>query len=166
MASTPWTPEPFEADDGSVPFENFLDDLSDFKAVALDTAISHVLAVRGLDLAGGEWLKPLKQGLYEFRVRHDAEEIAQMFGGEAPRDPDGGPERVLLRLFVHFYGDKVILLLGGYDKGDDTSERRQRREIAEARRLLTQFKERQRRQRKEVSQPKRPNPPPRRKRRA
>jgi len=26
--STPWTPEPFEAEDGSVPFESFIDDLS------------------------------------------------------------------------------------------------------------------------------------------
>ena len=26
-----WTPEPFEADDGSVPFGRFVDDLSDFK---------------------------------------------------------------------------------------------------------------------------------------
>lgn len=38
-----WTPEPFEADDGRVPFERFIGDLSDFKFVALDTAITHVL---------------------------------------------------------------------------------------------------------------------------
>ena len=54
-----WTPEPFEADDGTVPFERFIEDLSDFKFVALDTAISHVLAVRGIDLARTEWLKAL-----------------------------------------------------------------------------------------------------------
>ena len=48
--SGPWTPEPFEADDGSVPFGRFVDDLSDFKFVALDTAIHRVLAIRGIDL--------------------------------------------------------------------------------------------------------------------
>jgi hypothetical protein len=48
---------------------------------------------------------------------------------------------------VHFYGSKVVLLVGGYDKGADPSEQRQRREIARARKLLTQFKERQRRRR-------------------
>jgi hypothetical protein len=58
--------------------------------------------------------------------------------------PLGNGEKVLLRLFVHFYGDKVILLLGGYDKGKDPKESRQRREVAEARRLLKQFKARRR----------------------
>lgn len=141
-----WSLEPFEADDGTVPFERFIGKLSDFKFVALDAAMGHVLAVRGLDLARTEWLKALGEGLHEFRVRHDAEEIAQMFGGEAASGA-GAPEAVLLRVFVHFHGAKVILLIGGYDKGGDPSERRQQREIREARRLLTQFKERQRRER-------------------
>lgn len=145
-----WTPEPFEADDGSVPFERFMEDLSDFKFVALDTAIKRVLAVRGLDLARTEWLKPLGEGLHEFPVRHDADEVARMFGGEPPI-VDAPQEAVLLRVFVHFYGDKVILLIGGYDKGDDPKPRRQQREIATARKLLTQFKERQRRGRGKAS---------------
>lgn len=149
-----WTPEPFGADDGSVPFERFIEDLSDFKFVALDTAIERVLAVRGLDLARTEWLKPLGEGLHEFRVRHDADEIARMFGGEPPT-VDAPNEGVLLRVFVHFYGDKVILLLGGYDKSDDPKPRRQRREIATARKLLTQFKERQRRGRGTAGQERR-----------
>jgi len=36
-------------------------------------------------------------------------------------------------------------MLGGYDKADNPSERLQKRVIAEARRLLAQFKARQRR---------------------
>ena len=79
-----WTPEPFEADDGRVPFERFIEDLSDFKFVALDTAISHVLAVRGIDLVRTEWLKALGQGLHVFRVRHEADEVARMFGVDPP----------------------------------------------------------------------------------
>lgn len=142
-----WTPEPFEADDGTIPFQRFVDDLSDFKFVALDTAIDRVLSARGIDLVRTEWLKALGEGLHELRVRHDADEVARMFGGDVP-DAVGGPDKVLLRLFVHFYGQKVVLLLGGYDKGDDPKPRRQQREIAEARRLLGQFKERQRRERK------------------
>jgi hypothetical protein len=54
---------------------------------------------------------------------------------------------VLLRVFVHFYGSKVVLLLGGYDKGVDPKEKRQQREIERARKLLTQFQERRRRER-------------------
>lgn len=72
-----------------------------------------------------------------------------MFGGAAP-EAEGKPEKVLLRLFVHFYGDKVILLLGGYDKGEDPKGWRQQREISQARRLLTQFKECQRRERRQT----------------
>jgi putative component of toxin-antitoxin plasmid stabilization module len=141
-----WTPEPFEADDGSIPFEKFVNGLTDFKYVALDTAIDRVLSERGIDLAKTEWLKPLGDGLHEFRVRHDAGEIAQMFGGTA-QPAASHREAVLLRVFVHFYGTKVVLLLGGYDKGDDPKPRRQQREIAQARKLLAQFKERQRRKR-------------------
>ena len=129
------------ADDGAVPFERFVNDLSDFKFSALHTAIDRVLLVRGIDLARTQWLRALGKGLHEFRVRHDADEIAHMFGGDPPlvTAPAG---KILLRLFVHFYGEKVILLLGGYDKGEDPSQRRQQREIAEARRLLGQFKQR------------------------
>jgi hypothetical protein len=154
--ATVWRLEPFEADDGTLPYERFIEDLSDFKYVALEAALGRVLAVRGLDLVRTQWLKALGEGLHEFRVRHDAEEIAHMFGGDVPTGA-GAPETVLLRVFVHFYGAKVILLLGGYDKGDEPSERRQQREIREARRLLAQFKERQRRQRARTAKPAKPS---------
>ncbi len=144
--TTPWTPEPFEADDGSVPFEVFINDLSDFKFAALDAAIRVVLAERGIDLVRTEWLKALGQGLHEFRVRHDADEVARMFGHD-PDEIDAPPEKILLRVFVHFHGDKIVLLLGGYDKGKTPKPKRQQREIERARKLLAQFKERQRRNR-------------------
>lgn len=130
-----------------MPYERFIDGLSDFKFVALDVAVERVLCARGIDLVRTEWLKALGDGLHEFRVRHDADEIARMFGGERP-SVSAPREKVLLRLFVHFHGNKIILLLGGYDKGTDPKERRQQREIAEARKLLTQFNERQRRARR------------------
>jgi hypothetical protein len=142
-----WTPKLFEADDGSVPFERFVDDLSDFEVVALDTAIRRVLSIRGIDLARTEWLKALGGGLHEFRVRHDADEISRMFGS-GPPGCAGRPEKVLLRVFVHFYGERIVLLLGGYDKSGDPKSRRQQQEIARARRHLSQFKERRRRERR------------------
>lgn len=142
-----WSPEPFQADDGSVPYERFVNGLSDVKFLALDAAVEFVLCVRGIDLVRTEWLKALGEGLHEFRVRHDEGEIVRMFGQGSSR-VGGSGEIVMLRVFVHFYGSKVVLLLGGYDKGVDSKERRQQREIAEAWRLLTEFKERQRRDRK------------------
>ena len=65
-----WTVEVFEADDGTMPFQRFANSLSDFKFAALDMAIKHVLAGRGLDLATSEWLRQVDKGLHEFRVRH------------------------------------------------------------------------------------------------
>lgn len=47
---------------------------------------------------------------------------------------------MLLRVFVTFYGDRVVLLLHGLNKGMDNSERRQSREIKKARKLLSQWK--------------------------
>ncbi|HWL41568.1 MAG TPA: hypothetical protein VNQ73_01395 [Ilumatobacter sp.] len=147
MTDRSWTLEPFEADDGTCPFERFVTrELSAFQRQALDEALRLRLAREGIDLARSEWLKALGEGLHEFRVRHTASEIAEMFGGEPP-DVQHPPEAVLLRVFVHFYGNRIVLLLVGYDKGANPSAKRQGREIARARKLLTQFKERQRRER-------------------
>jgi hypothetical protein len=145
MAARDWTPEPFEADDGSIPFERFVNDLSNFKVDALTVAIDRILTVQGIDLVRTEWLKALGDGLHEFRIRHTAAEVARLFGGDDVAPPAGPTEKVLLRVFVHFHGQKIVLLLGGYDKGNDPKERRQQREIQSARRLLTQFRQRQRR---------------------
>jgi len=142
-----WTPETFEADDGSYPFQHFVEELSDFKAAALDAAVEQVLCALGIDLAKTEWLKALGDGLFEFRIRHTAEEIVARFGDESLVDRSGAPESVLLRVFVHFYGQKVVLLLGGYDKGRAPRPKRQQAEIKEARKLLAQFKARRRRAR-------------------
>jgi hypothetical protein len=45
-------------------------------------------------------------------------------------------ERILLRVFCHAYGDRLILLIGGYDKGSEPGRRRQQREIEIARARL------------------------------
>jgi hypothetical protein len=100
-----------------------------------------VLAERGPDVCWTAWGKALGEGLYEFRVRHTAKEIAAMFGGTPPGGKAG--ERVLLRVFFHAHGERVVLLLGGYNKGKDPSERRQQREIGAARKRLDDFKARQ-----------------------
>jgi hypothetical protein len=60
-------------------------------------------------------VKPLKAVLYEFRVRHTAHDIVSM-NVSAGQVPPATPEKILLRVFVHSYGQQVILLLHGYDK--------------------------------------------------
>lgn len=138
-----WTLEVFETSDGREPFAKWMQGLSEEKFAALDAALRLVLSERGLDLAQTEWLKPLGNGLHEFRIRHDEDEIAQMFGGREarvrPREP------ILLRVFVHFHGMKVVLLLGGYDKGKDPNERRQAREVKKATKSLETWRSDQQR---------------------
>ena len=54
-------------------------------------------------------------------------------------------ERISLRVFCHAYGNRRVLLLHGYDKGEDTSAKRQDKEIAIARKRLKDWQNRQRR---------------------
>jgi hypothetical protein len=119
--------------------------LTDLELAALLSAFEHVLSHQGLGVCGSEWGKQLGEGLFEFRIRHTAAEINSMFGSASP---GGARGKVLLRVFCHAYGDKIVLLLNGYDKGADPSEKRQRREIALARKRLVAFKEVQARNRR------------------
>lgn len=88
----------------------------------------------------GAYGKQRGDGLFELWLRYDAGEILRSRGKPARDEPQG--ERILLRVFCHVHGDRLILLLGGYDKGADPSKRRQQREIAEARRRLVDFRQR------------------------
>lgn len=88
-----------------------------------------ILQHRGLDVCGTPWGKQLGAGLFEFRIRVERGSVT----AQLP------PEKVLLRILCHAHGERVILLLAGYDKGSDPSHRRQQAEIAEARRRLADW---------------------------
>ena len=107
----------------------------------IDPAIGHVLAVEGVGICESEWGKALGAGLYEFRVRRSLAAILHSAG-----IADAGLARrpVLVRVFCAFSGNKVVLLLGGYDKLRDPSVKRQQREIAAARATLSTWKRAQR----------------------
>lgn len=145
MENQEWHVEVFAQDNGFEPYTHFTDELDDFQFAALDAAVVSVLSARGIDLVRTEWLKPLGQGLHEFRIRHTKDEILRMFAaGEIGASVK---KRVLLRVFVHFHGERVVLLLSGYDKGDDPSDRRQEKAIAKARQYLTEWRSQQTRRR-------------------
>ena len=127
---------------GRKPIETFLAGLDATKRLAMIAAIEQVLAKQGIGVCKSSWGKMLGGGLFEFRVRHTAAEIRHMFGGDPPAGPadkEGPPGKVLLRAFCHAYGDRVILLLGGYDKGESPSSKRQQKEIETARKRLKAF---------------------------
>lgn len=136
---TTWTTEFYEDDAGRRPVELWMDSLTVAEFAALRAAILRVLEVRGIELGSTPWLKALSDGLFEFRVRHDAATIEALYGATSHAEQPT-QRKILLRLFVHFHGDKVILLLHGYDKGGDDSPRRQNKEIQEARKRLAHWK--------------------------
>jgi len=140
----PWELEFFEDEAKDQPVRRFLDNLEAPKRAALIAALEHVLGSLGPDVCQSEYGKPLGEGLYEFRVRHSERTLLAKAG--APEDK-AADTPVLLRVFFHPYGDRIVLLLGAYDKGVDPSERRQQREIRLARKRLTSFSLRRKRER-------------------
>ena len=134
-----WTTEFYEDDAGRRPVELWMDSLTVAEFAALRAAILRVLEVRRIELGSTPWLKALGEGLFEFRVRHDAATIEALYGSASQAERPT-QRKILLRLFVHFHGDKVILLLHGYDKGGDDSPRKQNKEIQEARKRLAHWK--------------------------
>lgn len=109
-------------------------------AAQLTAPVERFLEVYGPDICAGEWGKPLGSGLYEFRVSKSLAAIYSAAGVD--RSPEPGDERrVLIRLFCTFYGDKIVLIYHGYDKGRDSSSRRQKKEIAKARAAHIQWKQ-------------------------
>lgn len=103
------------------------EELTPTQRAALGRAMRAVLQERGVGVCGTEFGKQLGKGLFEFRLRRSVEEEG---------------ERILLRVFCHAYGNRVLLLLGGHDKGADPSPRRQDAEIAVARRRLADWQRR------------------------
>jgi putative component of toxin-antitoxin plasmid stabilization module len=138
-----WNIEFFRDDRGRSPAREWLHSLSTGKKAAAIAAIEFVLSELGPDVCGTEFGKHLGKGLFEFRIRHDEGVIRRKAG----RDANSGKEseKILLRVFCHAHGNRIVLLLGGYDKGADPSDRRQQKEIETARKRLRSFQMREKR---------------------
>jgi len=106
------------------------EELTREQRTALGRAMRDVLQEQGIGVCGTEFGRQLGNGLFEFRLRRSAT------GSRATR--------MLLRVFCHAYGNRVVLLVGGYDKGADPSPRRQDDEIAVARGRLADWRRRRR----------------------
>ena len=104
------------------------------KRQALGYAMQVVLQRLGIAVCGTEFGKQLGRGLFEFRLHRDLRDSVST--GREPR-------RFLFRVFCHVHGDRLILLLAGYDKAEDPSPRRQNAEIALARARLRAWQRRQ-----------------------
>lgn len=150
-ADTPaWTVEVWEDPSGHSPFMSSYRKLGQYEQAVLDAVIEHVLTVHGIDICGWEWGKALGDGLYEVRVRRSLDEVltwGQPAESGSSKDGSAKTSGVLLRLFVTFHGNRVVLLFNAYDKRRDPSERRQDREIKAARKHLKAWRQEQARDR-------------------
>ncbi|MBI5068929.1 MAG: hypothetical protein HZB56_11885 [Deltaproteobacteria bacterium] len=126
----------YEDANGDQPVLRWLrEELSPAKRRALGHAMGEILQELGVGVCGTEFGKQLGGGLFEFRLRRDLSEIAPVVAAEAGK--------ILLRVFCHAHGDKLVLLVGGYDKGEHPSPRRQNAEIELARARLGDWRLRQ-----------------------
>ena len=129
-ASRPFSIEFFETPHGEKPVLRWVrEQLTVRQRRAFGCAVYRLLQKYGVGVCDTEFWRPLGGGLCEFRLRLSAR-------------TDG--DAALLRVFCHATGDRVILLLGAYDKVRDSSKRRQAREIDVARSRLAQYLARRR----------------------
>jgi phage-related protein len=128
---------------GREPMASFLENLEPHKRAALLAALRGILAEQGLGVCATEYGKHLGKGLAEFRLRHTYDEVTRRFPDREVATPPTRERagRLLLRVFFHAYGDRRVLLLGGYDKGRRSSRKKQEAEIARARKRLRDFKD-------------------------
>jgi hypothetical protein len=133
-----FTLEFFVDNDGKQLVRDWLRSLSLTKKQVLGQAMNAVLQELGIGVCDTQFGKQLGQGLFEFRLRQKVGEVDTGKGGK--KLP---PEEILLRVFCHAHGDHLVLLLGGYNKGEDPSKKRQNAEIEEARARLKRWKLRQ-----------------------
>jgi DNA-binding XRE family transcriptional regulator len=125
----------FAEDDGTEPVLAWINnDLTATQRRAPGTAMRRILQADGVQVCSTPWGRQLGGGLFEFRVRRTGEQMINE--GWAKPGSINPSERILLRVFCHAHGDKLILLLGGYDKGSAPRRGRQQREINTARARL------------------------------
>lgn len=122
----------YEDEHGDQPVLRWLrEDLAPEQRRVLGFAMREVLQAEGVDVCGTEYGRHLGRGLFEFRLGGTV--------GDYLKRPGSGPaadQKLLLRVFCHAHGDKLILLLAGYDKLANTSKTHQNAQIELARERL------------------------------
>lgn len=147
MTSLPYKLEFYADESGSKPaLEWIKNDLSETKRRAIGAAMEQYLQTQGRAVCDDKaWGKPLGSGLFEFRLMRVHKYEVEVDGEAVEKT-----EKMSLRVFCHAYGERKILILGGYDKGRHSGSSRQQREIEIARGRLRDWKARERKAKKEA----------------
>jgi phage-related protein len=137
-----YTLEFYEDEHGHEPVLDWLRRLTPRKRRAIGVAMFEILQHEGPLVVGTNFGKGLGGGIFEFRLDQDAAQVLAR-KGKRVRAEAAGPSKILLRVFCHVHGDRIILLVGGYDKGERPSARHQQAQIDLARTRLKAWKARQ-----------------------
>lgn len=129
---------------GDAPVHRWLtQELSEEACELLGAALLEILQADGPDVCETRFGRQLGDGVFEFRLDGDPQpwiDEARIRRGKLPKGPGKKGTKVQYRIFCHAHGDKMILLLGAYDKGQDVSKKRQGEEIAIAKARLRDWK--------------------------
>ena len=97
MDPSPFRLEFYEDQNGVQPVRRWLmSDLSAEERRTVGAAMREILQQQGIGVCGSGFGRQLGGGIFEFRLRESL---------------------LIARVFCHAHGDRLILLLGGYDKG-------------------------------------------------
>ena len=121
----------------------WLRSLAPRKRRAMGVALFEILQHEGPNVVGTNFGKPIGGGVFEFRLDQDSTEILARKGKSA-RPDRSPPAKIVLRVFCHAHGNKVVLLLAGYDKAEHTSSGYQQAQIEIAKARLRAWRARQR----------------------
>ena len=134
-----WRLEFYEDEDGDQPVRRWMrEELTKEQRRALGRAMLDYLQELGPAVVGTNWGKPLGKGLFEFRLDQTYEQLAGRQG--SAKAGGQNKERILLRVFCHAHGERLVLLLGGYDKGRRPSRRYQQEQIQLAVKRLKEWR--------------------------
>ena len=136
-----YTLEFYEDEQGREPVLDWLHRLTPRKRRAIGVAMFEILQHEGPRVVGTNFGKGLGGGIFEFRLDQDAAQVLARKGKSA-RQEAAESAKILLRVFCHAHGDRIVLLLGGYDKGERPSTRHQQAQIELARARLRDWKAR------------------------
>lgn len=137
-----YTLEFYEDEQVHEPVLDWLRRLTPGKRRAIGVAMFEILQHEGPRVIDTNFGKGLGGGLFEFRLDQDAAQVLARKGKRARREA-AESSKILLRVFCHAHGDRIVLRLGGYDKGERPSARHQQAQIALSRARLKDWKAQQ-----------------------
>lgn len=129
-AAYPYSIEFYE-EDGNEPVLRWMrEELSPSERRALGLAMRHYLQAEGASLSHNKrFCEPVGDGVYEFKLRYNLKDLTRRLKLPYKRTGSEDTEDMMLRVFFHQHGDKVVLLLHGYDKGANPGVRHQQAQI-------------------------------------